>query len=108
MRWSGDRAVAAGYVSPWANVLPHILPEAEPRQAAPRLQPFDVLLRTRSLLAYILSVPRIYGCTRHKNKKSKIYASSRFYDSTEDGRPLALAGIFFAFTFGKSSGAVPG
>ena len=43
-----------------------------------------------------------------KETESKIYASSYFYDYAEDGRPLALTGIFFAFTCDNSAGAVPG
>ena len=70
--------------------------------------PRDGSFRTRSPLAYTLSVPRVYGCTRQKKTKSKIYAGSCFYDYTEDSRPSALAGIFFAFSFDNSSGAVPG
>ena len=42
-----------------------------------------------------------------KETESKIYANSYFYNYTEDARPSALIGIFFAFTFDNSAGAVP-
>ena len=45
---------------------------------------------------------------RPQKTESKIYANSYFYDYAEDGHPLALTGIFFAFTFDNSAGAVPG
>jgi len=40
-----------------------------------------------------------YTAEPDKETESKIYASSYFYNYTEDGRPSALIGIFFAFTF---------
>jgi hypothetical protein len=49
-----------------------------------------------------------YTAEPDKEAESKIYANSYFYNYTEDGRPSALIGIFFAFTFDNSAGAVPG
>ena len=34
--------------------------------------PRDGSFRTRSPLAYTLSVPRVYGCTRQKNKEQDL------------------------------------
>ncbi len=48
-----------------------------------------------------------YTAEPDKETESKIYANSYFYNYTEDARPSALIGIFFAFTFDNSAGAVP-
>ncbi len=69
---------------------------------------------TRRIVSYPISVgihslrPQGIRLYQTKKTKGKIYARSCFYDYTEDSRPSALAGIFFAFSFDNSSGAVPG